>query len=98
MCPAEAPDAIGRRRTQDDNFAPTSNKRGVARQAPFNSRSPLNNNVRHRHPRCPLLPADGVLALTLHWANIAVARKDRQRGASLDDHERLGEVLLVGQG
>ena len=85
-------------RTQDDNFAPISKKRGVARQAPFNSGSPVNDNVRHGDPRCPLLPADGVLALTLHWASIAVARKDRQRGASLDDHERLGEVLLVGQG
>jgi hypothetical protein len=89
---------IGRRRTQDDNFEPISNKRGVARQAPFNSRSPVKDNVRHRDPRCPLLPGDGVLALALHGASIAVARKDRQRGASLDDHERLGEVLLVGQG
>ena len=85
-------------RTPDDNFASISKKSGVPRQAPFNSRSPLNNNVRYRDPRCPLLPADGVLALTLHRASIAVARKDRQRGASLDDHERLGEVLLIGQG
>ena len=89
---------IGRRRTQDHNFAPISKKRGVAREAPFNSRSPVNDNVRHRDPRCPLLPADALLTLALHGASIAVARKDRRRGASLDDHERLGEVLLVGQG